>query len=319
MMIRKVFYLIKPLIPRRVQISLRRIIVKRKQRKFNSIWPIDTRAKSRPEGWQGWPDQKKFAVVLTHDVENAGGQARCKELASLEEKHGFRSSFNFVPERYPDSPELRQYLIDKGFEVGVHGLKHDGKLFKSERIFRSRALRINEYLKEWKAVGFRAPAMHHNLDWMHALNVEYDLSTFDTDPFEPQPDAVTSIFPFWVQNQTNGSGYVEMPYTLVQDFTHLVVMKEKSIKLWKDKLDWIARNGGMVLVNVHPDYMNFGNGKNDLEEFSADLYEELLDYLNKEYDGQFWNGLARDVARYYKKTFHTYRERVDTDVNLHSV
>ena len=64
MMIRKIFYLIKPLIPRRVQISLRRIIVKRKQRKFNSIWPIDTRAKSRPEGWQGWPDQKVRRVVL---------------------------------------------------------------------------------------------------------------------------------------------------------------------------------------------------------------------------------------------------------------
>jgi predicted deacetylase len=42
----------------------------------------------------------------------------------LEEEKGFRSSFNFVPERYKVSPELRDYLVKKGFEVGVHGLKH---------------------------------------------------------------------------------------------------------------------------------------------------------------------------------------------------
>jgi hypothetical protein len=26
-------------------------------------------------------------------------------------------------------------------------------------------------------------------------------STFDTDPFEPQPDGMGTIFPFWVPNQ----------------------------------------------------------------------------------------------------------------------
>ena len=40
--------------------------------------------------------------------------------------------------------------------------------------------------------------MQHNLQWLHALNAEYDSSTFDTDPFEPEPDGVGTIFPFWV-------------------------------------------------------------------------------------------------------------------------
>jgi len=47
-------------------------------------------------------------------------------------------------------------------------------------------------------VGFRAPAMHDNLEWISELNLEYDLSTFDTDPFEPQSDGVGTIFPFKV-------------------------------------------------------------------------------------------------------------------------
>ena len=34
------------------------------------------------------------------------------------------------------------------------------------------------------------------------LNIAYDASTFDTDPFEPQPDGVNTIFPFWVPRRS---------------------------------------------------------------------------------------------------------------------
>ena len=144
-------------------------------------------------------------------------------------------------------PELRQELTADGFEVGVHGLNHDGKLYSSKAEFDRRAKRINRYLKEWNAVGFRSPAMHHNLEWLKALNIEYDASTFDTDPFEPQPDGVGTIFPFWVARD-DGTGYVELPYTLPQDFTLFVLMKERTIDIWKKKLDWIAEKGGMALI-----------------------------------------------------------------------
>ena len=84
--------------------------------------------------------------------------------------------------------ELRGELQRNGFEVGVHDLKHDGKLYRTKRQFDQRASRINKYLREWGAVGFRSAYMMHQLDWLHELDVLYDASTFDTDPFEPQPD-----------------------------------------------------------------------------------------------------------------------------------
>jgi len=37
-------------------------------------------------------------------------------------------------------------------------------------------------------------------------------------------------------------------------------MQEKNIDIWKRKLEWVAENGGMPLVNTHPDYMNFDGG-----------------------------------------------------------
>ena len=118
--------------------------------------------------------------------------------------------------------------------------------------------------------------MHHNLAWIHDLEIEYDASTFDTDPFEPQPDGVGTIFPFWVSKDGTQKGYVELPYTLPQDFTLFILMKEKNIDIWKQKLDWIAENGGMALVNTHPDYMNFDDGKLGIEEYPAQYYQSCL-------------------------------------------
>lgn len=47
----------------------------------------------------------------------------------------------------------------------------------------------------------QGPAVHHNLEWIGELDIEYDLSTFDTDPFMPQPDGVGTIFPFLVERK----------------------------------------------------------------------------------------------------------------------
>jgi hypothetical protein len=301
------YYLLKPLIPRRLQIELRRIIVAQKRARCADVWPIDERAGNLPDGWAGWPDGKKFALVLTHDVETAQGHANCRKLMELEEKLGFRSSFGFVPERYSVSPELRKDLQQRGFEVAVHGLFHDGLYYRSREVFRRRAARINHYLKDWGAVGFRSPSMLHNLDWLHDLKVEYDSSTFDTDPFEPQPDGVGTIFPFWVPQNGGKDGYVEIPYTLPQDHTLFVMMGEKDISVWKRKLDWIAEKGGIALIITHPDYMHFGTGAPSGEEYSARIYEEFLKYAKTKYGEQYWHVLPKDLAGFWAEPF-TVRE-----------
>jgi hypothetical protein len=301
MSLNNIYYCIKPCIPRGLQLFLRRKIVLRKRLLFANIWPIDEKASRPPDGWLGWPEKKQFALVLTHDVDTAKGQERCRDLMLLEEGLGFRSSFNFVPERYKVSLDLRNYLVSHGFEVGVHGLNHDGKLYKSREVFEERAIRINQYLKEWRSVGFRSPAMHHNLEWLHDLKIEYDASTFDTDPFEPQSDGVETIFPFWVSRNSTYKGYVELPYTLPQDFTVFILMKEKNIDIWKRKLDWIADCGGMALLNIHPDYANFDSNSLGIEEYPVRYYKEFLEYVKSKYEGQYWHVLPKEMASFLKQ------------------
>ena len=143
--------------------------------------------------------------------------------------------------------------------------------------------------------------MQHNLYWMHELKLKYGTSTFDTDPFEPQPDGVGSIFPFWVKGGSDEAGYVELPYTLPQDHGLFIIMKEKTIDIWKQKLDWIAEQGGMALVNTHPDYMNFRGGTLKLGEYPAQYYEEFLRYIMARYRGKYWHVLPKDMARVWAK------------------
>ncbi len=293
------YYYVKPFILRKMQIFLRRNLAKRKKREVENIWPIYRGSEKLPPNWPGWPIKKKFALILTHDIERQKGYDKVLKLMELEKNLGFVSAFFFVPERdYKVQKEILSKLKTNGFEYGVHGLKHDGKLFKNKRIFEQRSVKINNYLKEWGCSGFRAPAMHHNLNWINALNIKYDLSTFDTDPFEPQPDGVNTIYPFWSGGNNCSEGYVEMPYTLPQDHTLFIILQEKNNQIWKNKLDWIAENGGMALLDVHPDYINFNN-KYSGEEYPIELYEQFLLYIKNKYENEYWNVLPETLAQFY--------------------
>jgi hypothetical protein len=302
-LINHIFYTVKPLIPRSAQIALRRQIAQHKRRKHANRWPIDPDSTKRPEGWPGWPEEKQFALVLSHDVDTRKGYDKVLRLADLEEQLGFRSQFNFVPERYRKvEVRLLNELKSRGFGIGVHGLKHDGKLFSSKEIFDERAPLINGYLKEWGTKGFTTPSMIRNHAWMHELDMDYCISTFDTDPFEPQSDGARTIFPYWVKNESCNRGFIELPYTLVQDFTLFVILGDKNIDIWKHKLGWITLQGGMALLNSHPDYMNFDGDECGREEYPIQFYKQFLICCKTQYGGRYWPALPSQVS-YFMKAF----------------
>lgn len=292
-------YYLKQLLPRRLQIPLRQWAVRRQRARVSEVWPIHPASEAPPPGWQGWPDGKSFAFVVTHDVDTARGLARCSELARLERERGLHPAFYFVPEgRYILDDKLRLELVAGGAEIGLHGLFHDWRTFLSRRVFEQRKPRIQSYLRAWGATGFRAPSTVRNQDWIGELGVAYDASSFDTDPYEPQPDGAHTIFPYWVHSRTANRRYVELPYTLAQDFNLFVMLGEKNTDVWKRKLDWIAKRGGMALLIVHPDYLCL-RGQPGAEEYPAEWYLEFLDYVQRTYGGAFWNAPPRDVAAYF--------------------
>jgi peptidoglycan/xylan/chitin deacetylase (PgdA/CDA1 family) len=295
-----VFYRVKPAIPTSVQMALRRRLVRRQAHREFPAWPIEptvvegrahalaaelaSRSEERLLAVQPWPSGHRFAVVLTHDVEGPRGIERMPAVLELERRHGFVSSWNFVAEWYPVAEADLETVRGAGCEVGLHGITHDGHLFRDRASFEAGLPKIRDYLERWGAVGFRSPSTLRNAAWMHELPVGYDSSFPDTDPFQPQPGGCCWIFPFFFGD------VVELPITLDQDHTLFVLLRERSIDLWKQKSRWIIEHGGLINVIVHPDYM-------DAE--GLERYEELLEFLSSLQSG--WHALPREVAAWWRE------------------
>ena len=195
-MFNQLYYRFKPYIPWHWRMNVRHLVANAQRRLYADTWPIDPQSGVAPANWRGWPASKKFAFVLTHDVEGSIGLDKVRSLMELEQQQGFRSAFNFVPEgEYRVPPDFRAELERNGFEVGVHDLRHDGKLFWPGEYSRNIG-RINGHLRDWQAKGFRTGFMLHDQRFLNQLEIDYDASTFDTDPIEPQPQGVRTIFPF---------------------------------------------------------------------------------------------------------------------------
>ncbi len=234
---------------------------------------------------QIYPNGHSSAIVLTHDVESKSGFSFIPKVMEIEKKYNFKSSWNIVPYQYPIDQGIIRLIQESGHEIGIHGYSHDGRMYLSKQIFDERVPMINKALDQYGAVGFRSPMVHRNLVWLQELDIEYDCSCFDYDPYQPFPGGTGSIWPFVAGK------FVELPYTLPQDHTLFYVLKEKNVVLWKKKTDWILEHHGMVLTLTHPDYLM---ARNHLR-----LYEELLQYLLSKKNA--WHCLPREMAAWWKK------------------
>jgi peptidoglycan/xylan/chitin deacetylase (PgdA/CDA1 family) len=297
---KRLYYNFKPILPRLSIRIMRQLYHRISRGSFSLGWPVEERyalflwevarqvmtltGRTSLTATPFWPASNRFALVLTHDIETGHGQNFVRQVADLEEKLGFRSSFNFVPMRYAIDQSLVNELKERGFEIGIHGLKHDGKLFSSRDEFERRAKLINEYLTTFGAVGFRAPFMHRHPEWMQILNIEYDLSFFDTDAYEPVPGGTMSLWPFFIGH------FVELPYTLVQDFTLTSVLGETSAKIWLAKIEFIAKYHGMALVDSHPDYL--------AQKINWEVYQEFLIKMTNRKG--LWHALPRETASWWR-------------------
>jgi peptidoglycan/xylan/chitin deacetylase (PgdA/CDA1 family) len=294
------YYRLKPIIPRGVQLAARRRYARQRPRNGFPAWPVeDTLVRLQSEFFRAemerrgadrvpfisfWPDGNQFAVVLTHDVEGPAGIANIDRVLELERRYGFVSAWYIVAEDYEIPAGTFELIRSYGGEVGLHGITHDGSLFRDRASFEAQLPAIRRYLTEWGAAGFRSPATHRNPAWMHELGCLYDSSFPDTDPFEPQPGGCCSILPFFLNE------LVELPITLLQDHTLFEILRKDSIGVWTSKLDWLIENRGLVNALVHPDYVT------DVRRLA--LYEELLVELRSRVGG--WHALPREVASWWR-------------------
>jgi hypothetical protein len=297
---RRAYYALKPFIPRQIQLLLRRRYVAAQESRTFPAWPIESTVVDAVEAFlqdslralgqdrlyriAPWPRGARFAFCITHDIEWDAGLRQAPGILKIEQRLGFRSSWNLVPERYPIDWGIVDILRQSGCEVGIHGLRHDGRLFQSKRTFFSRLEKIQGYAREWGASGFRSPSTLRNPEWMSHMQLEYDSSFPDTDPYEPQPGGCCTVWPYFLGRM------VELPLTMPQDHTVYEILRRESLDLWGTKADWLIRVGGLILINVHPDYMTSGA--------RLAQYEEFLGSMAKQQG--MWHALPVEAARWWR-------------------
>ena len=107
----RLYYRFKPYLPWRLRMGVRRVLAGVQRRRCAQTWPINELAGQAARRLAGLAGGKKFALVLTHDVEGVHGLAKCRQLMQLEKQLGFRSSFNFIPEG--------EYQVSSGIARGT--------------------------------------------------------------------------------------------------------------------------------------------------------------------------------------------------------
>jgi hypothetical protein len=239
-----------------------------------------------------WPKGFDWALVLTHDVETVVGYRRLPQVCDLERSLGYRSSWNFVPMGYAVSDDEVSTLLEAGFEVGVHGLHHDGRLFESHATLAERLPAIRRHADRWGAAGFRSPATHRVWKWMPELDFDYDSSYPDTDPFEPYAGGCCSWLPYF------NDGLIELPITLPQDHTLFRILGHTDESLWVEKIDHLKRAGGMALLLTHPDYM--------IDQPLMRAYTRVLELFAD--DSTVWRALPRQVSAWWRRRFESHIE-----------
>jgi hypothetical protein len=301
------YYRLRPLMPRALQIGMRRVFAKVQARSRFPHWPVEPALHDFYDVVIGllaelsgapvpclaaWPDGYRWAFVLTHDVELTLGYEHLDPVLDLERSYGLRSSWNFVPRRYPiDDARLRE-LADGGFEVGVHGLYHDGRDLESLETLQRRLPGIRDAAERWGATGFRSPATHRSWEWMPLLGFDYDCSSPDTDPFEPQAGGCCSWLPFFNQDM------VELPLTMPQDHTLFTILRHDDEWMWVEKASLLRERGGMALLDTHPDYL--------VDERILAAYGRLLERVAD--DATAWKALPREVSAWWRERAATVIE-----------
>jgi peptidoglycan/xylan/chitin deacetylase (PgdA/CDA1 family) len=268
---------------------------------------LDHSTQEKREFWQ-----KEFGVVMTHDVDTREGyDFGLSKFVEIERTEDMVSTFNIVPNsfEYQLDPDFVRSLLRDGFDIGMHGLHHDGRFaFLPEEEQRARIVDAANRAKELGilSVGYRAPWLHRTKQMIRFLTE----AAFDWDSSFPDTDDSTigyastgsrTIFPFYPMYREGHllkhSSVLEIPVSMPQDWTLLYYYKlseESILRVWKKKMEYIKKQGGLATFIVHPDQEDFGHPKYHR------AYKALLKII-KEADPELLT--CSDLARRWKKRF----------------
>jgi hypothetical protein len=206
----------------------------------------------------------------------------------LNDSFGIKSAFQIVPEkRYPVTASFLDSIRKRGFEINVHDLNHDGRLWSRQDEFLRRVQKINRYGQEFCAQGFRSAVMYRNTNWYEALNFSYDMSIPNMAHLDPQRGGCCTVLPFFIGK------ILELPLTTTQDYPLFNILRDYSMGTWNEQISLVREKHGLMSFIIHPDYI--------IETRARRIYTELLQRLaDLRSQGETWIALPSEIAAWWR-------------------
>lgn len=302
--LKSVYYWLRPFTGRSTRKFIQRVRAGNWRKRQFPQWPVDTTVESICEEllllslqasgvdripfiWF-WPDGARACVSMTHDVETATGRDFAQQVADIDDSFGIRASYQIVPDgRYAVPSEYLNGLRNRGCELCIQDLNHDGRLFDDRDEFLRRATHINRYGREYGAEGFRSAVLYRKTDWYKYLDFAFDMSMPNVAHLDPQRGGCCTVMPYFIGET------VELPLTTIQDYTLFHLLSERSTSLWKSQIETILAKNGLATFLVHPDYIT--------EPDTLAVYKDLLAMLTEmRQRDALWFALPREVNRWWR-------------------
>lgn len=275
-----------------------------------------------------YPDNRSFAVCLTHDIDGLytsfslkteyafknlgkgslsgfmhylGKSPLCNfnDILSLEEKYGATSSFYFMAEeageqdyayRIDDFEPVLKEIVDRGCEVGLHG-GHTSYLNPEEMKLKKKHL---EKVLGRNIVGYRNHYLRFRApetwEYLHNAGFLYDTTLGYPDQVGFRNGMCHPFRPF---NRTTGKtiDILEIPLTFMAT-TFEGYMKIDLRRAWemtKYLIDTVQQNRGVLTVLWH---------NNDLIGNHRKFYEKLLNYCAEK---NAWLTSGQEIATWWNQ------------------
>ena len=299
------YYFLRPLLPLAIRKRIQRLVFQRRLSGMFPAWPIDCSVEEIfeqlmvlviqssgvseiPFIWL-WPHGKQSALTMTHDVEGQKGADHCDFVMDLDDSYGIKAAFQLIPEAaYKSFDTLVSRIRSRGFELNIHDLDHDGRLYEQKERFEKRATRINAYGRQYGMEGFRSGSMHRKQEWFNLLDFQYDMSVPTVSHLEPQKGGCCTVTPYFVDR------ILELPLTTIQDHGMFYVLSARSLDLWRQQIEIILSHYGLISFIVHPDYV--------IEPAEREQYRNLLEYIVKlGEERSIWVALPGEINSWWRE------------------
>ncbi len=287
-----------------------------------------------------YPEDKKFAVCLTHDIDAvhlsklgavygaAKSLMQCqiksafktlfsninknwnpwwnfKDIIALEEKYGANSSFYFLTLDEKDLDfnfniedlkyEIR-YIIDNGWEVGLHG---GHRAYNNLIEIKEKKQRLEKVLGK-KVIGYRNHFLKFKVPdtWklLSKAGFKYD-TTFGYADMVGFRNGMCHPFKPFNLNTNKEIDILEIPLTIMDGmlFNYMKLDMEGAWKITKMLIDTVEKYNGVITILWHNTYM-----VGEMLKF----YEKILKYCSEK---EAWMTSGKEICKWWDEREFTYK------------